>query len=126
MRFGGTLFFAGVLCASAGCSKGNVEPSGPRGLDPAENDLMVYGQEQIEADDPRNRIRRALRTLGQDDKIPENATQEELEALVQEKVDKGAIPKDSAEKLLKVLQSANAHNARLERMDQELFGENTH
>lgn len=31
---------------------------------------------------------------------------------------------ERAEKVLKVLESANAHNERLHRMDQQLFGEN--
>ena len=119
-----------VLCATAGCSIGKAEPSGPLGLTPedvgreaSDDDLMNYGQEQIDADDPRNRIRSALQKLGQEDKIPENASPEELQALLEEKVEKGLIPREHAEKLLKVMESAHAHNARLERMDQELFGD---
>ncbi len=84
---------------------------------------MNYGQEQIDADDPRNRIRATLRKLGQEGKIPEDATPEELEALLEQKVENGLIPREHAEKLLKVMESANAHNARLERMDQQLFGD---
>ena len=33
---------------------------------------------------------------------------------------------ERAEKVLKVLESANDHNARLNQMDQQLFGENAH
>ena len=53
-------------------------------------------------------------------------TKEQLQALLDEKVEKGIIPKEHAKKLLKVLQSADEHNQRLERMDQQLFGENTY
>ena len=35
------------------------------------------------------------------------------------------IPRERAEKVLKVLESANDHNARLERMEQQLFDEKT-
>jgi len=35
------------------------------------------------------------------------------------------IPREHAEKVLKVLESANEHNDRLERMEKELFAEDT-
>ncbi len=41
----------------------------------------------------------------------------------------GRISRDApqrAEKVLKVLESANDHNNRLDQMDQQLFGENAH
>ena len=48
----------------------------------------------------------------------------EPEALLDEKVERGLIPKEHAQKLLKVLQSAEHHNRRLERMDEQLFDDN--
>lgn len=114
------------LLALAGCSRGEanaapaevvaaVEPSG----------LVEYDAEDVSRDDPRERIRGALAELGHEDQIPDDATQEELEALLSEKADTGLIPREHAEKVLKVLQTAHARNDRLERLDQQLFDETT-
>lgn len=122
----------GVLFLAVGC--GQEIPSGPLGLEPIEpteaaapfEDSLDYTDEQMKADDPRTRMRHALDRLGQGDKVPEDATLEELQAMIDEKVDKGIIPREHAQKLLKVLESAEAHNKRLERLDEQLFGDNAY
>ena len=128
---GGILFRIAVLCAVAGCSNSTAEPPGPRGLEREQPEAAFEGSlehtaEQMAADDPRNRIRGALQQLGQDDEIPENASLEALQALIDDKVEKGHIPREHSKKLLKVLESADAHNKRLENLDQQLFGENAY
>lgn len=123
----GLLMAAAALCASLGCS-GKDEPAAPPEAarsGPFE-DSLEYTEEQMAADDPRKRIRGALQELGQDDEIPEDASLEELQALLDDKVDKGVLPRAHAKKLLKVLESADNHNKRLERLDQQLFGENAY
>ncbi len=125
---GEILLFAGVLCVSMGCSKSEAEPGGletEEAKAPLEGSL-TYAEERMTADDSRARIRGTLQELGQGERIPEDATLEELQALLDEKVDKGLIPKERAKRMLKVLQSADAHNERLERLDQQLFGENAY
>lgn len=101
-------------------SKGEEQPESPF------EDGLEYTQEQMAADDPRTRIRAALKELGHDDEIPEDASLAELETLLDQKVDKGMIPQAHAKQLLKVLESADEHNKRLERMDVQLFGENAY
>ncbi len=129
MRIGGALVIAVVLCASVGCSK--EEPPAPAKAEQEQaegafEDSLEYTEEQMAEDDPRTRIRGALEKIGQGDKVPENASLEELQALLDEKVEKGIIPEEHAKKLLKVLESADEHNKRLERLDEELFGENVY
>ena len=63
---------------------------------------------------------------GADDEIPEDASLAELEALLDEKIERGALPEEHAKKLLKVLESADQHNKRLERLDEQLFGESSY
>lgn len=132
MRLGGALIVVGLLCAPAGCSPSEpLEPSGPLGLESEEapavsEDSLEYLEERMAEDDPRARIRIALRKDGQKDDIPKDASLAELEALLAERVDEGIIPKEHAKKLLKVLESADAHNERLERLDEELFGGNAY
>jgi len=116
MRIGGILVAIAALCMPLGCSE--PEPSGPLGLAPPE-----AAEEQL---DPRARIRGALQKLGHADEIPEDASLAELEALLDEKVERGVLPQEHAKKLLKVLESAEQHNKRLERLDQKLFGENAY
>ena len=112
---------AAALCASAGCS----EDPAPTTVEQVEGDKgafessLEYTDEQMTADDPGARIRGAL-------EMPENASLEELQALLDEKVERGIIPEEQAKKLLKVLESADEHNKRLERLDEELFGENVY
>lgn len=115
------------LLALVGCSRGTAEtpPVEETEVAATADDLMEYGEEQIAADDPRARMRGALEKLGHEDQIPEDATQEQLQALVNDKVEKGLIPKEHAEKLMKVMETANARNDRLERLDQQLFSETT-
>ena len=116
-----------MLCAAAGCTRqDSQEPEPVEEAEGAFEDSLEYTDEQMAADDPRARIRGALATLGQADEIPENASLEELQAIVDEKVERGIIRKEHAKKLLKVLESADAHNRRLEQMDEQLFGENAH
>jgi hypothetical protein len=124
MRFRGALMIAVVLCASAGCSKD--DPPAPVEADEVEGaleDSLEYTEKQMAADDPRTRF---LEKIGQGDEVPEDASLEELQALLDEKVEKGIIPEEHAKKLLKVLESADEHNKRLERLDEELFGENVY
>ena len=116
MRIGGLLFAAAALCALIGCTE--PEPSGPLGLTPPD-----APEDEL---DPRARIRGALEKLGHDDEIPEDASLAELEALLDEKVQRGTLPEEHAKKLLKVLESADQHNKRLEDLDQQLFGESTY
>ena len=116
-----------ALCAVVGCSKSKAAPVVEVEEEPGVfEDSVEYTEEQMAKDDPRARIRGALEKIGQGEKIPEDASLEELQALLDEKVEKGVIPKEHAKKLLKVLQSADEHNQRLERMDQQLFGENAY
>ncbi|MEM7135536.1 MAG: hypothetical protein AAF500_03105 [Myxococcota bacterium] len=128
MKVGGILMLA--LFVLVGCSqRAGDEP--PRSESTAEataphDDLMEYGAAKIAEDDPRARIRNALDKIGHANDVPEDATEEELEAILDEKVDKGLIPREHAEKLMKVLETANARNERLERLDEQLFGENTY
>lgn len=116
-----------ALCLGLGC--GQEIPSGPLGLEPIEPPTDAPASntgEPMRADDPRARMRHALDRLGQGDDVPEDATLEELEALIDEKVDQGIIPRDHVQRVLKVLESAEAHNQRLERLDEQLFGENAY
>ena len=114
-----------ALCVAVGCTKPEPQESQPvEEAEGAFEDSLEYTEEQMAADDPRVRIRGALEKLGQADKIPEDASLEELQAIVDEKVEQGIIPEGHAKKLLKVLESADAHNRRLEQMDEQLFGEN--
>lgn len=95
----GALIVTVGFCAAIGCSE--EEPSGPLGLEPLEE-------------------------IDQGDEIPKDASFEEVQALLDEKVDKGLISKEHAQRVLKVVESADAHNQRLERMDQQLFGEDAY
>ena len=129
MRTGGILIAIGLLCA-AGCTSSNADapeepPSAEAESAPFE-DSLEYSEEQMAADDPRERLRGALEKIGQGDKIPEDASLEELQALLEEKVEKGIIPEEHAKKLLKVLHVTDAHNKRLEQLDAQLFGENSY
>ncbi|MEM7436813.1 MAG: hypothetical protein AAF436_16790 [Myxococcota bacterium] len=128
MKVGGILMLG--LFALAGCSRNagdeHAQSETAEAAAAPNDDLMEYGEEQIAKDDPRARIRDALDQIGHASDVPEDATEEELEAILDEKVDKGLIPREHAEKLMKVLETANARNERLELLDQQLFGENTH
>ena len=99
----------------AGCTRGDRV---------SDDKSAAEGQAEGSPLDPRERMRTALRKLGHEEQIPEGASLEELEAVIDRQVKNGAIPEQSAEQIKTTLGAAEQRERRMQRLDEELFDPN--